>query len=371
MKKLSKPQNRGHSLFSLEPLEERQLLSTATTTTLSFSTPNPVMGQNVTFTATVTPAKQRATPLTGGTVRFLNGTTLLGKATLNANGKARFSEYNFYKGSDPITAKYVASTVYSASASAATTLTVAKGTFSTGSDGLKIDNISTGSGPAVAQDDAVEVNYTGYLTNGFEFDSSLNPGRTPLPFVVEQSPEQVVTGFDEGVVGMQVGGVRTLVLPYIAGANPPLGYGNNPPSGSNIPDGATLTFIVQMVSIAQPELMVTGSNSTAIASGEAPNATDGTDFGIVSVGSPSSTTTITLGPGNNAALAFTETPYLVLGGADTEDFSVTQPTIANGSATFTITFDPTATGLRTANISIFTNDATNPTYHVKIQGTGD
>jgi FKBP-type peptidyl-prolyl cis-trans isomerase len=322
------------------------------------------MGESVNFKAKVTPAQTGAS-LADGSVKFFDGSTLLGKATINANNKANLKGvYYLYKGSHSITAKYVASASFATSTSAAATLSIAKGPTSKGSDGLQVDTISAGTGPTVAQDDAVTVNYTGYLTDGTKFDSSLNAGRSPLGFAVEQSPEAVVTGFDEGVVGMAVGGVRTLILPAS------IAYANSPPQGSIIPDGAKLTFIIQMVTVAQPELTVTGSNSTPITSAESPNTTDGTDFGQVVVGASSSTTTITLGAGNSAALAFTETPEIALAGADPSDFSITQPAIANGSATFTIIFNPTADGLRTANINIFTNDPTNPTFHIKVTGSG-
>jgi FKBP-type peptidyl-prolyl cis-trans isomerase len=85
----------------------------------------------------------------------------------------------------------------------------------------------------------VEVNYTGWLADGTEFDSSLDRGQT-FSFVLGAG--NVIPGWDEGVAGMKVGGQRRLIIPpalaYSATGYPPV-----------IPANAQLTFDVQLVAI--------------------------------------------------------------------------------------------------------------------------
>ena len=86
------------------------------------------------------------------------------------------------------------------------------------SNGLQIEDIKIGEGNEVKKFDIVTVNNTGTLENGTKFDSSLNPGRTPFRFTVGAG--QVIKGWDEGLMGMKVGGKRKLTIP------PELGYGS-------------------------------------------------------------------------------------------------------------------------------------------------
>jgi FKBP-type peptidyl-prolyl cis-trans isomerase FkpA len=90
------------------------------------------------------------------------------------------------------------------------------------------------------------VQYTGWLYDttapdhkGKEFDSSLNAGH---PFTFGVGAEQVIKGWDQGVLGMKVGEHRRLVIP------PDLGYGDVG-AGNVIPPGATLIFDVELVAI--------------------------------------------------------------------------------------------------------------------------
>jgi FKBP-type peptidyl-prolyl cis-trans isomerase len=83
------------------------------------------------------------------------------------------------------------------------------------------------------------VNYTGWLADGTKFDSSLDRNQT-YSFVLGAG--RVIQGWDEGVVGMKVGGERRLIIP------PALGYGEAGYSPI-IPANATLTFDVQLISI--------------------------------------------------------------------------------------------------------------------------
>ncbi len=104
---------------------------------------------------------------------------------------------------------------------------------------LKIIEITLGSGNEAKMGDLVTVEYTGTLPDGTVFDSSRPRGK-PLPFRL--GANQVIKGFERGVVGMKPGGVRRITIP------PELGYGKRgaPPT---IPPNATLVFEVELVSI--------------------------------------------------------------------------------------------------------------------------
>ena len=100
-------------------------------------------------------------------------------------------------------------------------------------------DLTVGAGETAAAGDHVTVHYVGTLTDGTEFDSSRKRSH-PFEFVLGQG--QVIKGWDEGVVGMKVGGRRKLTIP------PALGYGprGQPPS---IPGNSTLLFDVELVEI--------------------------------------------------------------------------------------------------------------------------
>jgi FKBP-type peptidyl-prolyl cis-trans isomerase FkpA len=101
--------------------------------------------------------------------------------------------------------------------------------------GLYIQELVVGDGPVVEANDRVEVAYTGWLPNGAAFD-----GR-PLSSPIEFGLNEVIDGWQEGLVGMQPGGDRLLVIP------PGLAYGNRP--NGPIPANSTLVFRVVLVSI--------------------------------------------------------------------------------------------------------------------------
>ncbi len=108
--------------------------------------------------------------------------------------------------------------------------------------GLQIIDIEVGSGEEASAGQTVVVDYTGWLADGTKFDSSIDRNQ-PLRFILGVG--QVIPGWDEGVVGMKVGGSRRLIIP------PDLAYGaqGRPPV---IPANAELTFDVQLLSIEQP-----------------------------------------------------------------------------------------------------------------------
>jgi FKBP-type peptidyl-prolyl cis-trans isomerase FkpA len=103
--------------------------------------------------------------------------------------------------------------------------------------GLNIEEVLIGSGAVAAAGQSVTVHYTGWLTDGTRFDSSKDRND---PFVFALGARQVIAGWDEGVQGMQVGGVRKLTIP------PELGYGARG-AGGVIPANATLVFEVELL----------------------------------------------------------------------------------------------------------------------------
>lgn len=105
-----------------------------------------------------------------------------------------------------------------------------------GSGGLMVRDLKEGTGPEVPPGGEVEVFYTGWLANGTVFDSAAQRGET-----ISFSLGRVVPGWQQGIPGMKVGGVRKLVLP------PTLGYGAQ--VKEKIPANSTLIFEVQLVAI--------------------------------------------------------------------------------------------------------------------------
>jgi peptidylprolyl isomerase len=105
---------------------------------------------------------------------------------------------------------------------------------------LKIEDTKQGSGPQAITSNTVRVNYIGHTVDGKEFDSSCKAGREPFEF--QLGAGQVIPGWDSGIVGMRVGGVRRLIIP----AN--LAYGERSPS-PDIPPNSALIFDVELLQI--------------------------------------------------------------------------------------------------------------------------
>ncbi|MCA0154509.1 choice-of-anchor D domain-containing protein, partial [Winogradskyella vincentii] len=124
-----------------------------------------------------------------------------------------------------------------------------------------------------------------------------------------------------------------------------------------------------------PEIDIQG-NGTTITDGDiTPNFLDDTDFGNVDIAGGTNPNTFTISNTGTLALNLTGvSPYVVIGGTHAADFTITtipSNTIAAGSSTtFVITFNPSALGLRTANVTILNNDSDEAVYNFNIQGTG-
>ena len=105
--------------------------------------------------------------------------------------------------------------------------------------GLVIEEITVGAGAEACAGQPVTVHYTGWLTDGAKFDSSKDRDD---PFEFDPGAGRVIRGWDEGVQGMKVGGVRKLTIP------PSLGYGARG-AGGVIPPNATLVFDVELLGV--------------------------------------------------------------------------------------------------------------------------
>ena len=106
--------------------------------------------------------------------------------------------------------------------------------------GLIYWDIRVGNGDVAKEGSHVRVHYTGWLTNGKKFDSSVDAGK-PFDFTIGNG--EVIKGWEEGVAGMKVGGKRQLRIP------PALGYGAEGTPGGPIPPNATLIFDVQLLGV--------------------------------------------------------------------------------------------------------------------------
>jgi len=107
--------------------------------------------------------------------------------------------------------------------------------------GLEVQDVEVGDGEEVVPGSEVEVHYTGRLADGSVFDSSVERGKT---FSFTVGAGEVIAGWEQGLVGMKVGGTRRLEIPAA------LAYGDR--AAGSIPPGSTLYFEVELFAVAAP-----------------------------------------------------------------------------------------------------------------------
>ncbi len=140
--------------------------------------------------------------------------------------------------------------------------------------------------------------------------------------------------------------------------------------------GGTGNDVSLTVVASLPEMDITDAGGGPIADGSTtPSTTNDTDFGNVCVVGATQSFTYTINNTGTANLLLSGTPKVAISGTHATDFTVTtqpsSPVAASGNTTFTVQLDPSASGLRTATISITNNDANENPYNFNIQGTGD
>lgn len=118
-------------------------------------------------------------------------------------------------------------------------MTIPQPAAMTTSSGLTYIITKHGDGTQLKAGDTIIVNYTGLLTNGQKFDSSLDRGE---PFSFPLGAGRVIKGWDEGFEKLKVGDHATLIIP------PSIGYGSRG-AGGVIPPDATLIFIVEVLGV--------------------------------------------------------------------------------------------------------------------------
>jgi len=193
-------------------------------------------------TQTTTPPP--STPATAPKKRIAKkpatGTTANSTATKSPAAKSATAATVHHTGTKATTGKTVAKKRTPVTKVDPNAPTPVQGAGITTPTGLQYWDIKTGTGATAAAGQKVEVQYTGWLTDGHKFDSSIPTGRN-FPFMLGQG--QVIKGWDEGVAGMKVGGKRQLRIP------PQLAYGDRGFPGA-IPAGSTLIFDVELMNVA-------------------------------------------------------------------------------------------------------------------------
>jgi FKBP-type peptidyl-prolyl cis-trans isomerase FkpA len=104
--------------------------------------------------------------------------------------------------------------------------------------GLYVQDVQLGDGPIARRTSRVWIRYVGWLPDGTVFDGNIGGD----PYHLRLGGNEVIRGWDEGIEGMKRGGIRKLVIP------PGLAYGSRG-SGGNVPPGATLVFLVELIDV--------------------------------------------------------------------------------------------------------------------------
>ncbi|MBN9518864.1 FKBP-type peptidyl-prolyl cis-trans isomerase [bacterium] len=202
----------------------------------------------VTFSENVTGFDASDLTVTNGTASgftALNGSTYSFSVTPTATGAVTVSVMagvttdavgNPNTAADPVSRTFEAAATTDASGMTATMPDAAAAEWQPHADGLKIWDVQTGTGAAVTASSSVEVYYSGWLaSDGTEFDSNRTDS-TPVSFDLAN----LIAGWQEGLVGMQPGGIRRLYVPAA------LGYGSG--GAGSIPANADLVFEIKLIS---------------------------------------------------------------------------------------------------------------------------
>jgi hypothetical protein len=258
MKKLS---SRRSALVFVEPLESRTLFSAvghsvisdaasgAATTSTKLTVHAGELGQPVKFTVTEKNAGSGGAP-DGSILLTVDGTAYqtLTLSSKNKNAKsvsATFTEpagggaQPFFWGKHTITASFTSSGSLTTSTTSGS-FTVKEPKFQTRKDGLGVAILSVGKGLSLRGQESASVEYTGYLYDGGTiFDYSAEHGG--FEFESFASPEQVIPGWDQGMVGAKNGSTRILLIPAS------LGYGST--GSGSVPANAELVFIITTIGV--------------------------------------------------------------------------------------------------------------------------
>ncbi|HEY2587422.1 MAG TPA: FKBP-type peptidyl-prolyl cis-trans isomerase [Tepidisphaeraceae bacterium] len=242
----------------IESLENRTHLSATTPrelTTTALKVTAGQLGQAITFDVTVRTNAKFGSPT--GTVDLVDHGTVIQTLTLapttSANPRLAASSAtitmpagagnpDYYVGAHAVRAQFNSTGAWVNSKGAAV-FAVKQPKYVRQADGVKIATVEAGSGPTISAGQSATMMYTGYLaSNGKIFDYSGAHSPDTFTFTVEASPEQVIPGFDQAVVGMQVGETRAVYVPSA------LGYGKE--ANGSIPANSNLVFLITLESIS-------------------------------------------------------------------------------------------------------------------------
>jgi hypothetical protein len=231
-----------------ESLESRRLLSHSTFATRLTFTSTQTAGSFGTAIDYPMSAKITAAglPLRGATIEIKDSFgNIAAEGVTGRSGYMTAVLAQFYPGTTAMTAYFAGAERYvkSQSRTITTAITVPAGTSTETSDGSSYWITKQGTGSTeVASGDNVTAEYNGYIeSSGALFGTTVDSGST---FNFQLGVTGLIDGFAEGVVGMKVGEIRTILIPAADA------YGANPPSGSNIPANADLVFEIQIDSIS-------------------------------------------------------------------------------------------------------------------------
>jgi hypothetical protein len=238
------------SVGMVESLEGRRLLSAATAISLTATPTSTELGQSITVSVDVAARSGRVK----GTAEILDNGTVIGSGTINKRGGISGTVDAidnatggnvFFNGKNVFTAQYMGHRGFLPSTSSDSDVNISMPRLVKETHGLKIRTVYSGSGAAAAAGQSVTVAYTCYVAaTGAIFDSSVeenNKGNSPgtLTFTLTSDiySSTVVPGFDEGIMGMEVGETRIIDIPSA------LGYGSTG-DGSAVPPNSELIFVV-------------------------------------------------------------------------------------------------------------------------------